>query len=39
MNLNHLFDRRLAETDLMLGETASDELRARSAADASCTDA
>ena len=27
MNLNHLFDRRLAETDLMLGETASDELQ------------
>ena len=27
MNLNHLFDRRLADTDLMLGETASDELQ------------
>ena len=27
MNLNHLFDRRLDETDLMLGETASDELQ------------
>ena len=26
MNLNHLFDKRLAETDLMLGETATDEL-------------
>ena len=27
MNLNHLFDRRLADTDLMLGETAGDELQ------------
>ena len=27
MNLNHLFDKRLAETDLMLGETATDELK------------
>ena len=26
MNLNHLFDKRLAETDLMLGETATGEL-------------
>ena len=26
MNLNHLFDKRLAETDLMLGETTTDEL-------------
>lgn len=25
MNLNHLFDKRLAETDLMLGETATGE--------------
>ncbi len=31
MNLNHLFDRRLAETDLMLGETATDELSAPTA--------